>query len=863
MEIHYENLDYQTDAISSVVDLFDTGENLISKSDFHLFNTFGVIANQLDIDKDRLKSNLSNIQKHNLEKRDVKIDEQNLFDFSVEMETGTGKTYVYLKTIFELNQRYGLTKFIIIVPSVAVREGVLKSLKNTKQHFYQTFNTYSDVLPYDGDSKRKISLLKSFASNHHLSILVMSIQAFNSDNNIINEDRRDDTAGEKMIDIIAQTKPILMMDEPQNMESDLSKSAIDRLNPIFKLRYSATHKNLYNLVYSLSPFDAYNKGLVKKIEIASVVKDDPNAVVFEVQKIITKAGESPKVKVKLECKDKKTGEYNYKVLNLKLNDDVYRKTKNEKYQNWFVEEISTAKNGAEITGGKFFSVSESQAEDKADIFRVQIRETIKSHFEKQASLGDRVKVLSLFFIDKVKNYVDDGLIKVIFEQEFEALKTESTFFKNKQASQVHNGYFSKSGKNFKDTKGNSKTDKDTYDLIMKDKERLLSFKEDTCFIFSHSALKEGWDNPNIFTICTLNETTSIMKKRQEIGRGMRLCLGVDGKRIYDTNINKLVVVPNESYQDYVSTLQTEFNESGQTGITPSAKNKRTTVKFKKQFATNNENFKLLWEKIKKKTKYDVQLDSDDLVEKMIANIDENLDVEKLVIKVERQNITMEDGKIQTIYNSEKVGARIDKQYTISNLVATLEQESGLTKKTILRVLEGIDCLDYVFDSPQDFIRSVALIIKGTLKDELLNGIKYYEVDDCWNMSLFSDIETYENKIIESEKSIYEYTVFDSDGEKDFAKSLDTSERVKVFAKMPSWFVVDTPIGTYNPDWAIVWQAENQEKLYLVRETKFVNNLQDSLRDTEKNKIACAHKHFDAIDADFKVSTDKALNDLLN
>ncbi len=636
MKIHYENLDYQTDAISSVADLFDTGERLTNKSDFHLFDTFGVVANQLDIDKDRLKSNLSNIQKHNLEKRDVKIDEQNLFDFSVEMETGTGKIYVYLKTIFELNQRYGLTKFIIIVPSVAVREGVLKTLENTKQHFYKSFNTYSDVLSYDGDSKRKISLLKRFASNHHLSILVMSIQAFNSDNNIINEDRRDDTAGEKMIDIIAQTKPVLVMDEPQNMESDLSKSAIDKLNPIFKLRYSATHKNLYNLVYSLSPFDAYNKGLVKKIEIASVVKDDPNAVVFEVQKIITKAGESPKVKVKLECKDQKTGEYNYKALNLKLNDDIYRKTKNEKYQHWFIEEISTAKNGVEITGGKFFSVSESQAEDKADIFRVQIRETIKNHFEKQASLGDRVKVLSLFFIDKVKNYVaEDGLIKVIFKAEFEALKAESAFFKNKKASQVHNGYFSKSGKNFKDTKGNSKNDKAVYDLIMKDKEKLLSFEEDTCFIFSHSALKEGWDNPNIFTICTLNETTSTMKKRQEIGRGMRLCLGADGKRIYDSNINKLVVVPNESYQDYVATLQTEFNESGQTGVTPQAQNKRTTVKFKKQFATNNENFKLLWEKIKKKTKYDVQLDSDDLVGKMIANIDENLDVEKLVIKVER------------------------------------------------------------------------------------------------------------------------------------------------------------------------------------------------------------------------------------
>jgi type III restriction enzyme len=862
MKIQYENLDYQTDAINSVMDLFDNGDNFIHKDEFSL-DDFGVVANQLRIDKDRLISNLSTIQKHNLEKGDISIDQHNLRDFSIEMETGTGKTYVYLKTIFTLNQRVGLTKFIIIVPSIAVREGVLKTLSSTKQHFYKTFNTRADIFAYEGDSKHKINLLRTFTSNHHLSILVMSIQAFNSDNNIINEPRRDDTFGEKMMDIIAQTQPALILDEPQNMESDLSKSAIGNLNPIFKLRYSATHKNLYNLVYSLSPFTAYNKGLVKKIEIASVVKEDTNAVIFEVQKIITKRGERPKVNVKLEVKDKKTGDYCYKTLNLKLNDDIFRKTHNEKYQNWFVEEISISKNGVEVSGGVFFSIHEAQAQDKEDIFRVQIRETIKNHFEKQASLGNDIKALSLFFIDKVKNYVNDGLIRRLFEAEFETLKPSSEFFKNKVVEKVHNGYFSKSGKNFKDTKGNSKSDKDTYDLIMKDKERLLSFAEDTCFIFSHSALKEGWDNPNIFTICTLNETTSLMKKRQEIGRGMRLCLDKNGKRIYDTKVNKLVVVPNESYQDYVASLQSEFNESGQIGIIPPAQHKRKIIKFKKQFATNDENFKALWAKIKKKTKYNISLDSNDLVKKIVKNVNENLTAGQLIIKIERQNVVMKEGKIQTIYNSEKIGARINKHYQISHLVSTLEQESGLTKKTILSVLTGIDCLDYIFDSPQDFIRNVALMIKNTLKDELLNGIQYFEVDDCWHMSLFKDIETYENKIIASEKSIYEHTVFDSDGEKEFARNLDTHDRVKVFAKMPSWFVVDTPIGTYNPDWAIVWEKDHQKKLYLVRETKFIDNLQDGLRESEKDKISCAKKHFDAINLDFKVSTDSELNDLLH
>jgi len=863
MKIHFETLDYQTDAINSVVDLFDNDNRFIPKDNEFRLDDFGVVANQLHLDKDRLISNLSNIQKCNLEQRDIKIDRHNLRDFSVEMETGTGKTYVYLKTIFSLNQKFGLSKFIIIVPSVAVREGVLKTLSSIEQHFYKTFNVYADVFPYEGDSKRKIHLLKTFASNHNLSILVMSIQAFNSDNNIINESMRDDTFGEKMMDMIAKTQPALILDEPQNMESDLSKSAIGSLNPIFKLRYSATHKNLYNLVYSLSPFVAYNKGLVKKIEIASVTKEDANAVVFEVQKIITKRGEKPKIKVKLEVKDKKTGGYAYKTLHLKLNDDVFRKTHNEKYKDWFIEEISTAKNGVEVSGGVFFSIHEIQDQDKTDIFRVQIRETIKNHFEKQASLGDDIKVLSLFFIDKVKNYVNDGLIRQIFEAEFEALKSGSEFFKNKAVEKVHNGYFSKSGKNFKDTKGNSKNDKDAYDLIMKDKERLLSFAEDTCFIFSHSALKEGWDNPNIFTICTLNETTSTVKKRQEIGRGMRLCLDKNGKRIYDTRINKLVVVPNESYQDYVASLQTEFDESGQNSVLPLAQNRRKTVKFKKQFATNDENFKILWQKIKQKTHYAISLDSDDLITKTIHNINKNLTAEQAVIKVERQDVIMEEHKVQTIYNSEKVGARINTHYQVSHLVSTLERESGLTKKTILSILEGINDLDYVFDSPQGFIRNVSAMIKNTLKDELLNGIQYFKVDDCWNMSLFSDIETYEDKVVTCNKSIYEETIFDSDGEKKFAQSLDASDKVKVFAKMPSWFVVDTPIGTYNPDWAIVWEEDHQEKLYLVRETKFVNNLQDSLRDAEKDKIICAEKHFDAINIDFKVSTNCQLNDLLD
>ncbi len=855
MKIQYQHLDYQTDAVNSIVDLFDTGVNSIAKTRFSLAsNNSFVIPNRLSINNTHLINNLIRVQKRNFKANNMPtIDDDNLRDFSIEMETGTGKTYVYLKTIFELHERYGLTKFIVIVPSIAIREGVIKTLKTTREHFNKQYNNFATFASYEGESKQKISTLKSFVNNYKISILVMSIQSFNKDSNIIN-DQRDDTSGVKMIECIAQVKPILILDEPQNMASELSKSAINTLNPLFKLRYSATHRNLYNLIYSLSPFESYNKGLVKKIEIASVIANDPNAFIFEVIKL-NLTNKQPTVSIKVEVKQI-NDEYIFKVLNFRLGDNIAKRTKNDKYQGLFVEEISNSQNGIQITGGRWFKIGVDASQNKADIFRVQIRETIKHHLQRQTELGNDIKVLSLFFIDKVSHYTDDdGLIRVIFNEEFNILKTQSAQFKNSQVDKVHNGYFAKS------KGGNSENDKKVYNLIMKDKEKLLSFEEPTCFIFSHSALKEGWDNPNVFNICTLNETKSSMRKRQEIGRGMRLCLDKTGKRIYDRNINKLIVIPNESYQDYVATLQSEFKNDNQTAIIPSDSNKKITVKFKKYFATNDENFKKLWEKIKQKTQYNIKITSDDLITKIVDKINENLSVSNIMIKVERHQLLMDNNTVSTIYSSDSVGEIIDKNYPINNLVAKIAKQTQLTKHTILQILEQIDNLDCIFSNPQEFIRSLIVIFKNTLNDELINGIKYFEINDYWEMSLFDDIKTYKNKIVPSKKSIYEHTIFDSDGEREFAKNLDSSDMVKVFAKLPSWFKVDTPIGEYNPDWAIVWQDNKEEKLYLVRETKFLDDL-SNLRDSERHKIVCAKKHFKTIKTDFKVSQKQDLSDLI-
>ena len=869
MKIKYnKNLEYQTEAINSIVGLFEGGEKFSRRGNFSLNSEFEIISNKLELEEEILKDNLKKIQKENFKGKEdgIVFDENDLKNFSIEMETGTGKTYTYLKTIFELYKKYGLLKFIIVVPSVAIREGVLKTLETTQKHFYNIYSEYVNFQAYEGDTKRKMGILRDFSVSSNIKILVISIQAFNSDNNIINQDR-DDSGRMKMIERIAKTKPVLILDEPQNMGSDLSKFALDRLNPLFTLRYSATHKNLYNLVYSLSPFDAYQKGLVKKIEIASVVKENSNEFVFEVQEILVKKGQNPKVKVKVEEKQKE--EYVYKTKNFSVGDDIFRKTKNEKYKGKYIEEISVSKNGVEITGGEFFEIAKNEDGVKEDIFRVQIRETIKEHLSRQEEFGENIKVLSLFFIDKVKNYVeDDGIIKNIFEEEFEKLKSKYDFFKNKDVKKIHNGYFASTGKvkkKFTDTGATGEGSKDIYNLIMKDKERLLSFDEETCFIFSHSALKEGWDNPNVFQICTLNETTSKMKKRQEIGRGMRLPLDKNGERIYDKRINKLVVIPNESYKEYVSKLQTEFDESGQKAVTPANSNKKKVVKLKKEAGINLEEFKKLWKKINQKTKYNLKINSKNIVEEVVERVEENLSVGNILIKVERQNISMKDGKVKTIFSSSNVGERNDKKYPIFDFVSRIEEETNLTKKTILSILEKIDNFDVIFDNPEDFTRNIILIIKNILEDELINGIEYIKENDFWDMKLFEDFESYENKMLKVENSVYEHVVHDSfKGEREFAESLDESSNVKIFAKLPSWFVIDTPVGKYNPDWAIVWKENGKEELYLVRETKFYENerLEDVLKKSELQKIICARKHFKEIGADFEVSKKKDLSDLV-
>ena len=865
-----KNLEHQTEAINAVVDIFDTGKNLMkAEGSFFRNSVSKIIPNELEIDPRSILENLQTVQRQNkIESITETTDSISSMDFSIEMETGTGKTYVYLRTILDLSKKYGLKKFIILVPSVAIREGVLKTIEQTKNHFRELYGIGFNSFAYDSG---KLSQVREFAQGLDLQIMIMTIQSFNSDSKVMKQ-TPDRFYGERPIDMVAETRPVIIMDEPQNMESELSKSAIDELKPLLKLRYSATHKHIHNLVYRLGPVDAYRNGLVKKVEVYGTETSTIGDFVFKVVEITAKRGEAPKAKITLEVKNA-DGTYSKKDVGIKAGDDIEQKSKkNPKYKDLFVAEIDARDNTVELSNGERYKVILDTLGNKEAIFRTQIRETIRAHIRKQEELGEQIKVLSLFFIDEVKNYRGENpLIKRIFNEEFEAQKSRSQLLKDRDVEAVQAGYFSqdreKEGYKSQEVSTAGKREKLTYDLIMKNKEQLLSFSEPVAFIFSHSALKEGWDNPNIFQICTLIETTDEFTKRQKIGRGLRLPVDVNGDRVHNAKVNVLTVIANESYEDFASGLQEEYSQAGYIGVSkPVNARDRVVVKFKKVFATDNEDFKTLWDKINQKTVFNIEIKTEQLIEKTVAKINEEISFGKIAVVVNKAQIVIEkDGRVKTIYQNKTVGESIEADIRIGNFIERVAQETGLTRSSVVEIFSKVANLDLMFKNSEEYIRSIVLIIEGCKNDMLVNdGLQYFPIKDAWKVELFEDFEGYKSSLVDftkSDKTIYDYVLFDSEGERKFAENLELLDTVKLFAKLPHWFVIDTPLGGYNPDWAIVMDDGDGEKLYLVRETKFVDDI-NNLRPSEEKKIICGKKHFTAIGLDnFKVAQRKDLGDL--
>ncbi|WP_018617604.1 DEAD/DEAH box helicase family protein [Spirosoma luteum] len=854
------NQQYQRTAINSVVSLFQ-GQPL-HQSDFEVtFSDFGSgliltqngVANNLILTDDQLQINLKAVQDSN------QLANGNDWygrHFTVEMETGTGKTYTYLRTIYELNQRYGFKKFVIVVPSVAIREGTLKNLTITQQHFQNLYN--NPALDYSVYDSKKLSALRSFATANSLQILVLNIDSFTRDDNVINQLRE---TGIRPIEYVTSTNPIVIIDEPQNMETAVRVKAIADLNPMKTLRYSATHKNYYNLIYRLSPVKAYELGLVKQIEIDGIQAErDYNSAFIQLDSIQA-AKRNIKAKLTIYVNDA-TGA-KPKTVAAEVGSDLFALSNGRAmYQDGFIiNSINAAEDCLEFSNGLVLNVGQSQGGLNDDVLKFMVKRTIERHFEKERRLSKKgIKVLSLFFIDRVANYrgYDTGgnILPGKFANWFEELYMEIAARPINQGvipfnvSDVHNGYFSTDKGRAKDTNGATKADDDTYNLIMKDKERLLSSEEPLRFIFSHSALREGWDNPNVFQICTLNESRSELKKRQEIGRGLRLCVDSEGARVQDKTINVLTVIANETYQDFANTLQKEIEED--TGESFKGKirnaNEKAQIKLSKQLIPDNyPEFFELWDKIKNRTRYRVSYDTSELTKRAIEEVRKMPPTVRPQIVSETALVSMEEGRGLT---TQLMGRKQEKirpnAQPVPDVYAYIQGKVDLTRQTIFEILKGSERLAEITNNPQQFLDNVVSCIQRTLNRLMVNGIKYEQIQGQeYAMQLFQDeeIETYLSnlfKVSREQKTLFNYVPIDSDVETRFARECEADENVKFYFKLPRGFKIPTPIGNYVPDWAVLF--EGSQRIYFVAETKSTLDTQ-LLREIEKLKIDCGKAHF--------------------
>ena len=878
--------------------------------------------------------------------------------FTIEMETGTGKTYVYLRTIFELSIRYGIQKFVIVVPSIAIREGVLASLSAMREHFRALYNNV-EYEHFVYDSKR-LNRIRPFAESRMLQVMVINIDAFNKD---VDEERskgsvilreNDSLGGRRPIEFIQAARPVVIIDEPQSVDNTpKAQAAIKKLNPLMTLRYSATHRSEYNLVYRLDPVRAFEKRLVKQIIVASVVAE--NAADFSYLKLeaIETAG---KLQAKVKMFVNGPGGAKEKSVKVVNGDDLYLKSKEraEYKEGSQIAEITSDGAGGgyiKLSSGRQLAVGEEIGGVQADTARVQINETVKAHLEKALQIESRgIKVLSLFFIDKVSNYRESGddtnpVVGPYFtavEAELKAQLADPKYaalsWAKADVRTLHGGYFSgDSKKGYKDTSGSTAEDSGTYELIMKSKERLLNLENPLRFIFSHSALREGWDNPNVFQICTLNATASAMKKRQEIGRGLRLPVNQEGERIFDDSVNRLHVVANESYESFAKALQKEYQEDcGVTfgrvpkqrfwrlersdgpggepqkigehlgeiirtalvtsnimngdgfllpGFTPRKpefklpmpkdtedlhdatmrmlegfelerhvgnSKKLVTNRIRKEIQMSPE-FKALWEQIKIRTTYSVAFDSVQLIKEMAEHIEKLEPVKPPVISVVLRGANPTGGGVKGNVISERTEEASYSDREIPDLLGMIAEATRLTRTTIFQILKQSGRLGDAFKNSRDFMDKVIAELNSALNSRIIDGIRYEQIPSGtphaeWDMSLFAEEEIIDAEhAITATKSLYEFVPFDSQVERKFAVEIDQHEEVRYFTKLPRWFEIETPVGRYRPDWAII--KTNGDVLYFVRETKSDTDPRTK-RDSERSKFLSGIAHFRAIHVDF-------------
>ncbi len=1009
MKLKFKNQAYQDDAVQAVVDVFQGQSRGYRKDLMARYKTTegtGLFEEEIEVEEVAFgnraiellerdeRNNIRNIQRRN----DINYtDGQPLDEFSIEMETGTGKTFTYIKTMYELNKEYGWSKYVVMVPSIAIREGVQKSFEITQDFFQEKYGKKIRYFIYNSSNSSNIANINTFASDNSIQVMIINYQAFaakSSGNRKIYEEL-DELQSRRPIDVIKAVHPILIIDEPQKF-GVATEELFKEFNPLFKIRYSATHKRdrEYNKLYRLDAIDAYNQRLVKKIDVKGieVMHDKSEDAYLFLDSVDISSKHDPIANLEIEVKTS-TG-VTRKLMKVKAGDDLKTKSGGlQQYDGYKVTEIDGRYEDYDkvyFTNGKMIQVGQAVGNVEQEyVSRIQIRETIKSHLEKEKELFKKgIKVLSLFFIDEVakyKYYEDGNACKgeyaKMFEEEYRNAITDyitlfeddeySNYLKGFDSKDIHAGYFSIDKKktdsdgNYmfinnekeikKDTDGEYYSgDQDAFDLIMKDKERLLSFEEPVRFIFSHSALREGWDNPNIFQICTLKHSNSEISKRQEIGRGLRICVNKDGDRmdlsVLEDNfhlINNLTVIASESYEKFAEALQTEMVESlsarpakltmewllekqvyDQDGNSLVFKDQNNAFNFmndliKRNYLDNdtqkitdlfivdrdtkkiefdepfnmfkddiiriissiydadhykpttdarkdnikslipNDNFNKkefqdLWNKINIQTLYEVDFDSNELVDKAITAIDSRLIIPKMSVIIthgtQKETMTVEQLKEHETLVSEKTTTSIVDDFTPSqveyDLIGEITRDTRLTRKTVITILSRINPqrFDQYKYNPEEFIRKVTNIINEEKSSCVIEGITYHKTDKKYDISIFNmnniKAELNVNAMANVKKHIYDYVVYDSSVERKFAERLEDGE-VTVYAKLPNDFKIPTPVGNYNPDWAIVFDNKSFKYVYFIAETKGdMSTLQ--LKGAEKAKIKCAKKHFEAI-----------------
>ena len=1013
MQIRYKHQRFQTEAARSIANAFTGQPKSDGQSDHTIdqgknkgiFKLAGFGNKNVVLAREAVCENVRAVQtEQGLKPVDYLQDLQGVgMAFTIEMETGTGKTYTYIKTMYELNERYGWTKFVVVVPSIAIREGVKKSFESMKEHFAQEYN--GKRMQYFVYNSKQLSKIDAFASDAGMHVMIINTQAFNSsfDEDSSKDklvkgkvkkadktariifDKRDEFNSRRPIDVLSQCHPIMIIDEPQSVlgvdKGNKTRKGLAQFKPLFTLLYSATHRkgDIYNMMFRLDAIDAYNQKLVKKIEVKGIKQigsTATNGYVYLEEIIVSKG--NPQARISFDVKTATGTKQTSKVVGEQF--DLYAQSGelNEYKNNFIVERIDGLEGTVRFANGLVLHEGDAVGAVNEDYLRrIQIRETIRTHLERERQLfGQKIKVLSLFFIDHVDSYRkyegedSKGKYAKMFEEEYRNVLSElmPTFGDEaylrylsdprNAAEKIHQGYFSmdKKGKAVESGNREGENEERAFDLIMKDKERLLSLdlKEKGAqvrFIFSHSALKEGWDNPNVFQICTLKNSDNETKKRQEVGRGMRLCVNQNGERqdadvlgdhVFDTNI--LTIIASESYDDFAKKLQTEmaeacadrpiiitpnlfegkvytkadgtngrfdlaqaraiynalirqdyvddegaltaeYHEAKRNGtldfgkvndlkdgiiaaldtvfdpssFKPDDGRKPKAAKFQKENFDKKE-FQNLWKRINQRTYYQVNFDTSDLVKKSIKALDDNLKVTEIRIVVEggsldnvrdkeslEAGVAMTQGNTRTIHVTEAIGKGVT-----YDLIGKLVTATGLTRKTIVEILKGIKPETfYKFKmNPEEFIIKAGLIINDCKALAVIQCIKYEKLNDKFSTDIFTE-NMLRGKLginaIESTKSLYDLVVLDSMGtEKNFAESLEREDDVVVYTKLPNGFYINTPMGKYNPDWAVAFREGSVKHVYFVAESKG-NDLQGSqFRSSEESKIECARRHFKAI-----------------